>query len=559
MTGINGGPNAQPANWRYSIAPGGISLATYPGNVQFDGIVFDDVSLFSDVATVQASRIPSVVNSISTVGYYSAGDGGGAQYIRAGAPAPGSIQSLDGQNWTLRISGRVNVRQFGARGDGATNDAPAFQSAINSGAQAIYIPSVSNSYRLTASLTISNGVLLLGDGTDPFGVTGPNNNRGQGSWLFFDHSGVGLDLVNGTAPGFIATVRLFGIGTVRNHTNPVGPGWTPTVFNWDIRCNNCDLIIDDVMLFNPYRGILVENGLAGRLTANNLRGQWFLTGIDVSNSLDVCRFNNIQQWPFWQNETNVTNWQQSNTTIFSFTRCDNPQLSNVFSIFQNIGIALYQSAAGKTLRMKGTNIEFDFTNYGLFVDAGVSDATGVFANFSIYGQNNYNANGYGNRILGSFCRFDFQNIEGANLSRGLVAVEGSGNVVTMSGVRASFWNLFGAGSALVACNAGNTINIANRITADGPANPLFFAGGTIRYPGGATFGQANIAAASTSVVVNHGQAIQPQFGQIQLTPTTGLGAATEFWVSNITATQFTINLDLAPGGAVTVSWRCALD
>lgn len=112
MSGINGGAIQNPATWRYSVPAGGISLATYPGNVQFDGIVFDDVSMFADVAAVEAARIPPVVTAISTAGYSAPGDGGAAYYARAGAASDGSIQSLDGQHWALQSGIGINVKQF---------------------------------------------------------------------------------------------------------------------------------------------------------------------------------------------------------------------------------------------------------------------------------------------------------------------------------------------------------------------------------------------------------------------------------------------------------------
>lgn len=64
------------------------------------------------------------------------------------------------------------------------------------------------------------------------------------------------------------------------------------------------------------------------------------------------------------------------------------------------------------------------------------------------------------------------------------------------------------------------------------------------------FGQATIAATSTSVAVNHGLGNRDTNPiKVVVTPATSLGSATRFWVSNITSTSFTINVDVAPGGA----------
>lgn len=71
-------------------------------------------------------------------------------------------------------------------------------------------------------------------------------------------------------------------------------------------------------------------------------------------------------------------------------------------------------------------------------------------------------------------------------------------------------------------------------------------------------GTATVAAGSTSVAVNHGLAIAvtPGLSNFQVTPTNNMGAATKFWISSPTTTQFTVNVDGAPGGSgATFVWQ----
>jgi hypothetical protein len=61
----------------------------------------------------------------------------------------------------------VNVLDFGASGDGATNDAPAFQSAINSFsglAGTVMVPA--GTYLLENPISIPDSVILKGVGSD---------------------------------------------------------------------------------------------------------------------------------------------------------------------------------------------------------------------------------------------------------------------------------------------------------------------------------------------------------------------------------------------------------
>lgn len=68
-------------------------------------------------------------------------------------------------------------------------------------------------------------------------------------------------------------------------------------------------------------------------------------------------------------------------------------------------------------------------------------------------------------------------------------------------------------------------------------------------------GTATITSAVTSVVVTHGLSSTPTAAGISVTPTSNLTNAAKFWVSNVTSTQFTINVNVAPGASVSFSWQ----
>ena len=74
---------------------------------------------------------------ISTSGFYASNDGGGARYLVSSTPLPGfttdnvaQILLANGKYAILYHQGSLAFTQFGAKGDGITNDLPAFRRAL---------------------------------------------------------------------------------------------------------------------------------------------------------------------------------------------------------------------------------------------------------------------------------------------------------------------------------------------------------------------------------------------------------------------------------------------
>jgi hypothetical protein len=72
-------------------------------------------------------------------------------------------------------------------------------------------------------------------------------------------------------------------------------------------------------------------------------------------------------------------------------------------------------------------------------------------------------------------------------------------------------------------------------------------------------GSATVAAANTEVTVTHGLAMTPSAESISVTPTTGWGNVTSFWVDNVGATTFKIKVVRAGGGAADMGFRWDAD
>lgn len=124
------------------------------------------IGYYKSVAEMKASETAIVGRPCVTLGYYEPNDGGSGVYIirqkkENDVDNGGSIIVLDNENVAeLIIEGSVNVKQFGAKGDGVTDDTEAIRkSFINY--NFIFIPK--GTYLVTKTLTISKEMCICGE------------------------------------------------------------------------------------------------------------------------------------------------------------------------------------------------------------------------------------------------------------------------------------------------------------------------------------------------------------------------------------------------------------
>lgn len=105
--------------------------------------------------------------------------------------------SLTKATYSMIDGAVVNVLDFGAKGDGVTNDTAAIQAAIDSvttdfnvgeGATVFFPKAASSYYIITSTIEVPPGIILLGEGTF-------NANTASGSLILVNFNGVGIRFV----------------------------------------------------------------------------------------------------------------------------------------------------------------------------------------------------------------------------------------------------------------------------------------------------------------------------------------------------------------------------
>ncbi|MES2711967.1 MAG: glycosyl hydrolase family 28-related protein [Pseudomonadota bacterium] len=347
------------------------------------------------------------------------------------------------------LSGRsVSIGDFGAVGDGVTNDGPAIQAAINSltgtGGTILF---AAKRYRVATAVVIdSEAITLQGMGF----TEGPN--AADGTWITIDTTGFTPFTFTGTSARGSAVRDI-----AFRQTHPsLAPGWTPTNYDFVFRVQDCLGAVDfrNVFLCSINRGIFCDN--SGRLNVERLRGQVFTTGIEIDRCFDIPRVNYVHFWPFGTSDANVIGYQQQNLDALLLRRVDGIFMDDIFVLGARSVFRFSSSAGGTTTKFYLGNAYTDFAKYGLWIEG--SDVSGQIANLTTQGELITPAGapivgGTGIRIDGSNARIQIANLRIDAVETNAIQVNGANNRLDVFSLRVE--------KANIANNASPAINLLN--------------------------------------------------------------------------------------------------
>lgn len=222
----------------------------------------------------------------------------------------------------------INVKDYGAVGNGLVDDTAAIQAAISTG-QHVYIPS--GSYLINDALTIrQQGQMISGDGRNVSRLLiNPTFNLSAQGVIVFACGEEGAQLEN------------FGMAfeqpdtSARNELIP----YPVAIY----AANTARFTITSLKITNAMNGIDMTGNCGGAFI-NLLEMSAFTTGIHIDGSLDTIRINQFHFWCFAMSPNQCSIFFGSANAL-NVGRVDGLMLSEFLNI-SSLGINMYRSASG---------------------------------------------------------------------------------------------------------------------------------------------------------------------------------------------------------------------
>ena len=258
-----------------------------------------------------------------------------APRLALGEQAPGSIGLL-----------AIDVKSFGAAGDGVKDETATFQRALDAahaqGGGTVYAPQ--GRYLFKGTLVVPVGVTLRGSFSCVPSHTGLRD-RGQpkpgddGTALYVT---AGRGSEDGT-PFLTLNTNSSVCGVTFYYPDQIRDG-EPVAYPWTIAMRGKNPAAFDLELLNSYQGIDASQN--ERHNIRNVTGQPLRRGIWVDAIYDIGRIENVHFNPWWSSNRKLYEWQITHGEAFIFGRSDWEYVFNTFCFAYKTGYKFVQTSTG---------------------------------------------------------------------------------------------------------------------------------------------------------------------------------------------------------------------
>lgn len=289
----------------------------------------------------------------------------------------------------------LDVRAFGAKGDGAADDTAAFQTALDKAFQAgggrVFVPP--GRYLIAGHLLVPQNVTLEGifaaPPTTPWRNTPDGGSQLAGSVLLAVEGAGKPDGTPFIQLGYNATLK--GITVFYPKQTESNP---PVAYPWTVSsslqgADNCAII--DVLLINPYQAVDFGGRHTGRHFIRNLNAAPLHRGLFIDHCIDVGRVENVHFWPFWGASGPADAFRLKEGKAFVIGRTDWQHITNCFCIGYETGFEFVRGCSPNPAYQGGGNAQIvgggaDLCNRAVHVVELQGHSGARFVNAQIYGD-----------------------------------------------------------------------------------------------------------------------------------------------------------------------------
>ena len=240
----------------------------------------------------------------------------------------------------------LTVQEFGARGDGKSDDTAAFQHALDAASKAgggvvyagrgVYL--IAGHLRVPPAVTLK-GVWESVPSHVGFRDTGGARPTEEGTTLLATESRGNEDGLPFISLNNNSTLKGLVIYYPEQKVDQ-----EPARYPWTIEMRGKNPAILAVELLNPYNGIDARHN--ERHLIRDVQGQPLRRGVLVDDIYDIGRIENVHFNPWWSVKPKLLEWQQTNGEAFIIGRSDWQYVFNTFCFGYNVGYKFIETKAG---------------------------------------------------------------------------------------------------------------------------------------------------------------------------------------------------------------------
>jgi hypothetical protein len=239
----------------------------------------------------------------------------------------------------------ISVRDFGARGDGRTDDTSAFQKALDALAKSGgTVQTGRGSFFFAGHLNVPDGVALEGiwksvpshAGIRDSGLTKPTDDGT--TFLVTENHGAEA------GPAFITLNHNSTLKGVVIYYPNQKTDEAPAPYPYAVAMRGNNPAVLQVELLNPYNGIDATKN--NRHLIRDVSGQPLRRGVMVDGVYDIGRIENVHFNPWWSTSPKLLNWQMENGEAFVFGRTDWQYVFNTFCLGYRVGYRFIETKDG---------------------------------------------------------------------------------------------------------------------------------------------------------------------------------------------------------------------